>query len=109
MSERNEWKDAVIDALVVNWHYRHGYEDSPREAVAALISSEITFALDPAISENAVMLVQRGRQEAVEIVTKLREAAHAEWEAGEFKDRFLEGWFFGLTAALSALIHGEKK
>ena len=52
MSEpANEWKEAVIDACVVNcigWH-----ENDPRKTIQDLISWEVAIALDPQVSEEA--------------------------------------------------------
>jgi hypothetical protein len=46
-----DWKEAVIDACVINcigWH-----EDDPRKTIHELISWEVAIALDPRVSEDA--------------------------------------------------------
>lgn len=62
----DDWKERVIDALIVNGGYRAAHDDNPKLAVDDLIKTEITMACDPAISTTAEALVQRGRREARE-------------------------------------------
>lgn len=51
--ELRGWKNAVIDALVINWALADGHDDDPRKALADLIACEISMYNDPAISEPA--------------------------------------------------------
>lgn len=59
----NPWKDAVLDALIVNFIYHGGHEHDPRQALADLIEYEVQIALDPKVSSDAEALIERGRQE----------------------------------------------
>lgn len=54
--ERDEWKNAIIDATVCNWTYQEKHENDPRAAVNALLAWESQVALDPAVSEEAAKL-----------------------------------------------------
>ncbi len=54
--ERDEWRDAVIDAAVVNWTYQKAHETDPRAAIHALLCQAQREALDPVISEEAAKL-----------------------------------------------------
>lgn len=59
----NPWKEAVIDACVIdciNWH-----EDDPARTIKELIEWNVRQALDPKVSKEARELVERGRKEAV--------------------------------------------
>lgn len=49
---REEWKDRVIDALIVTWAYKAEHENDPKLAVNDLIISEIRMATDPQISQH---------------------------------------------------------
>jgi hypothetical protein len=53
------WKDAVIDALVVDCIYTNEHETDPRQAIADLCAWEVKIALDPAVSEPVAKLHQR--------------------------------------------------
>jgi hypothetical protein len=46
-----QWKDYVIDALVVNWAYEAEHENDPKKAVDALRVCEIQMAMDPMVSK----------------------------------------------------------
>lgn len=59
----NEWKEAVIEALIVDCIYRNDHENDPYGAIGELISWETKIALDPAVSSDAAALIERGRQE----------------------------------------------
>jgi hypothetical protein len=48
-----EWKDAVIDAAVVDWIYTKEHETNPRKAVNDLLAWQAKLALDPAVSKEA--------------------------------------------------------
>lgn len=54
--DENPWKEAVIDALVVNHILEANHETDPRKALADLIAWEVKVALDPKVSEAAAKL-----------------------------------------------------
>lgn len=58
------WRDAVIDACVIN--FLDWDMTDPRGTLARLIHWEQECALDPSISSAAQALIQRGRDEAKE-------------------------------------------
>lgn len=60
-SARNEWREAVIDALVVNFIYAKEHDDNPRKALNDLLAWEQTVALDPKVSSAAQALIDQGR------------------------------------------------
>lgn len=51
--ERDAWKSAVIEALVVNCIYRNEHDDNPEKALADLVAWECKIALDSLASEEA--------------------------------------------------------
>lgn len=61
------WRNAVVDACVVN---HIAWEDDPRKTLAALIAWETRIALDPAISSAAQALVDRGRLQGLSAATQ---------------------------------------
>jgi hypothetical protein len=61
---RNEWQEAVIDALIVNHIYRKEHDSDPRKALNELLAWEQSVALDPKVSAEAEALVEQGRKEA---------------------------------------------
>jgi len=61
---RNPWRDALIDALVVNFILSPENENDPRKAIQDLIAWEQKLALDPAVSQDAADLIERGRKQA---------------------------------------------
>jgi hypothetical protein len=65
--QHNEWKDCVIDALVVNWAYKTEHEEDPRQALVALLISEQQYVLDPTISPEARALVQQGYEQGIKV------------------------------------------
>lgn len=68
-----EFKDRLLDALIVNWTYCKAHETDAKLAVDDLIRAEIQMALDPAISKEAAEMV--GRAESAERdLAALREA-----------------------------------
>jgi DNA repair exonuclease SbcCD ATPase subunit len=52
-AERDKWKDAVIDALVVDWCLNEETVNDPHKAIAALIEWNIKIHDDPAVSKSA--------------------------------------------------------
>jgi hypothetical protein len=56
IDELRTWRDAVVDACVVNWVPEVG---TPRDIVRALLANESRIALDPAVSEEAAKLHAR--------------------------------------------------
>jgi hypothetical protein len=62
----NEWKDRVIEALVVNWAYKAEHEEDAKKAVDALITSEIQMATDPVISKPMYDALKKAFEAGVE-------------------------------------------
>lgn len=65
--ERDEWKNAIIDAAVVDWVYTKEHETNPRKAVGDLLARQAKIALDPAVSKEAHDLRER-LAKAVEVL-----------------------------------------
>ena len=74
-----EWKQAVIDAGVVNWTLSTEWENDPRRAIQDLIVMAGEIALDPTVSEEAAKLHAKARRwrEALGIAKRVRAARHA--------------------------------
>ena len=47
------WRDAIIDATVVDWVYVKEHDDNPRKAIGDLCQHAAKLALDPAVSQEA--------------------------------------------------------
>lgn len=65
-SEVNEWREAVIDACVIdciNW-----YEDDPRKTIHQLCAYEQDIALDPLVSRDAQNLIDGGIEKCIQEV-----------------------------------------
>lgn len=60
------FKEAVIDALVVNHILEKEHETNPRKAIADLVLWEQKLALDPLVSSDAQRLIDKARTVAVE-------------------------------------------
>ena len=58
-----EWRDAVLDAMVC-WEMWPKPGETARDALRRLLAMEQMVALDPAVSSEARSLIERGRQEA---------------------------------------------
>jgi hypothetical protein len=56
-----EWKEAVIDKLIVSCIYRKEHETNPEKAINDLLEWEVTIALDPSVSSKAQALIDMGR------------------------------------------------
>lgn len=77
------WQAAIDDALIAHCLDCTGPDSDPCECVSRLLRSAEAMALDPAISERAQALIERGRLQAsdpeaappAEFVAALREAA----------------------------------
>jgi rRNA-processing protein FCF1 len=67
-----QWRETVIDALVVDFIYVKEHDTDPRKALADLINWEVKVALDPAVSEDARRLIEQGRQELRAELEKVR-------------------------------------
>jgi hypothetical protein len=52
-----EYREALIDALVVNHIYRDIHDKDARRAVADLVCHEINLALDPQVSSMAANMI----------------------------------------------------
>ena len=47
------WRDAIIDAAVVDWTYQNHHEYDPQAAVNALLAWQYVIALEPSVSKDA--------------------------------------------------------
>ena len=54
MTDQNPWKEAVLDALVINFILTEEHKTNPRKALQDLINWEVTLALDPQISNRSL-------------------------------------------------------
>ena len=63
---RNEWKEWIIEKLVVSHIYRNEHETDPLKAINDLLSYEVEIALDPQVSSDAQALIDRGKAEAIQ-------------------------------------------
>lgn len=59
-AKQNEWKEAVIEKLIVCHIYQKKHDDDPIGALNDLLSWEIKIALDPQVSSEAQALIDRG-------------------------------------------------
>ena len=76
LTARNEWKEVVIEELIVSHTYRNEHEANPRKALKDAIHWSVQIALDPAVSEDA----QKLRTESIEAIARHFESQpHAEW------------------------------
>lgn len=66
----SEWKNEVIDRLVILHIYNSTHEDNPRKALFDLINYENEIALDPSVSHRAYELVEQGKSEMLQTVLK---------------------------------------
>ena len=62
--ERDEWKNAIIERLVVSHIYHEDHDDDPEMAVNDLLRWETELALDPAVSRAAQALIDKGFEQA---------------------------------------------
>lgn len=95
-----QFREAVIDALVVSCIYVEEHDTNPRKAINDLICWEQKIALDPAVSSNARALIERAvagcaedcaiqvaaREKAEQENAKLREALAELVRLKEWKD-----------------------
>lgn len=58
----SDWKDAIIDAAVVNWTLAEDHESNPKAAVGALLAYVEQLALDPSVSKPAAQWRAREEQ-----------------------------------------------
>lgn len=61
---QDEWKDAVIDELVICHIYNSNHDNDPRKAIKDAIEWNVQVSLDPSVSSDAQALIDRGRREA---------------------------------------------
>lgn len=74
-AERDAWKDAIIDACVVDWILVKEHESNPQKAVNDLLCWQVKIALDPAVSKEAHALHARAKA-AEAALARVRAAAH---------------------------------
>lgn len=60
---QSEWKEAVINELVVAHIYQTAHDTDPRKAIQDLITWHVQVALDPRVSSDAQALIDRGAAE----------------------------------------------
>lgn len=66
------WKEAVIDELVVCHIYSDTHDNNPRLAISDAINWNVSVALDPQVSNDAQSLIDRGiQQERTRIIKDL--------------------------------------
>lgn len=53
----NDWKDAVLDALTINWSLTEENKNNPRLAISDLVRQEVELALDPTVSQAAQLML----------------------------------------------------
>ena len=61
----HDWKNAVIDALVVQHAYHAEHDHDPVKALNAAIHWNVQVALDPAVSSDAQALIDKGRKDGL--------------------------------------------
>lgn len=62
MTKTDPWKEAVHDALVVDWCLTEQTANDPRAALAALIEWNIKIAKDPLVCREAAKLKRAAEQ-----------------------------------------------
>ena len=70
----NNWKEAIIDELVLCHIYNSTHDDDPRKAIMDLIDWHVDVALDPDVSEDAQVLIYIGASVENEACVNLIEA-----------------------------------
>jgi hypothetical protein len=58
----NEWKDTIIEQLVIPHIYKKEHEDNPTKAINDLICFHVSLSLDPLVSKDARELIKNGYQ-----------------------------------------------
>jgi hypothetical protein len=81
LAAAKEWKDRVIDALVVSWAYKKEHETNPQLAIADLVMSEIQMALDPQISSGAQKLIDDAKEKHYEECAEIAGKSKSGWGA----------------------------
>ncbi len=56
----NEWREVIIDALVVCYIYNASHDNNPKKALEDLINWNCQVALDPLVSSDAQVLINNG-------------------------------------------------
>lgn len=69
--ERDAWKGALIDELVMCHIYTQDHEIDPKRALNDAIVWHVKAALDPALSSDAEALIEKGRQEVLRDAVEL--------------------------------------
>jgi hypothetical protein len=64
---KNEWQEAIIDALVIRHIYKYEHENNPRKALNDILNWEVMVALDPLVSSEAQALYQLGIQKGLDM------------------------------------------
>lgn len=64
---QNPWKQAIIEALIVDCILSKKHESDPQKAIADLIGWSIKLALDPTVSSDAAKLQAKARLEEAKL------------------------------------------
>lgn len=79
----NEWKEAVIEKLIVSCIYQDKHDDDPMRALNDLLEWETQIALDPLVSCQAQALIDRGaaseRAKQAEPVARIHVQQDDDW------------------------------
>lgn len=107
--ELQAWKDAVIDAAVVNWTFTKEHENNPRLAIAALLAQAQKEALDPVISKEAAEweAANAGLQAQVKALTEVLERCERRLFLYHQNDTGAMLLLASIKAALSRVPAGE--
>lgn len=63
--DKNQWKETLIDGLVVCHIYTKEHDSNPRKALHDIVNWNVTVALDPLVSEEAQELIDKGKTQAL--------------------------------------------
>jgi len=88
----DEWKEAVLDEVIVAGIYTADHDNNPRKAVKDAILWNCQVALDPRVSSDAQALIDYGKAQLVQ-------PAPPECETEGEKRAYAFGWFKALEQA----------
>lgn len=81
VQELHKWREAVINELVTAHIYTGEHDANPRKAVQDAITWNCQVALDPLVSSDAMALVRRGLEEAVQMCEEEGSRIDAGWKS----------------------------
>lgn len=79
--ELHKWREAIINELVTAHIYTSEHDANPRKAVQDAITWNCQVALDPLVSSDAMALVRRGLEEAVQTCEEEGSRIDAGWKS----------------------------